>query len=175
MGVLGSEARRGAPTDIIVVPRSFDAGRPSGVKKTSTILVNRPLGTDVLVGFLVKRRQRVISLKFTTDAGPRPSATDVTKRPEWKGALGALHRFSRPGRLRKWLLFQIPSVTDFSFTSELTVSSPPPPPEQQDVPFVALHAKKGEEASRVFARIRMGAFGYGVSVVRAPSSEWKAT
>jgi hypothetical protein len=175
MGVLGSKTSRNTPTDIVVVPRTFDPARESGVKKTSTVLVSRPLGTDVLLGLLIKSGQKVQSFRLITDAGPLPPPVEVTKRDEWRGTLRALRRFMAPGRRKQWVLFTLPSITDFSFTSELTVSHPPAPPRQQDVPFVALHAQAGDDERRVYARIRMGLYGFGVSVVRAPRDQWKAT
>jgi hypothetical protein len=95
----------------------------------------------------------------------------VTTQPQWSGALQALRQFKDPGSDNQWVLFEVPSL-DFSFTSEFTLAPPPPPPQYQDVPVVAIHVEPNDPAATVRARMRQGAYGYGVSVVRASDEDW---
>lgn len=169
----GLRGRRVPPADIFIVPRQWDPGPPGGVTKTSKVTVNRPIGDDLKLGLLIKKNQTVDALEFrdATTNSSIGSGTDITSDPQWSGALGALRWFTDPGTDNQWILFKIPKL-DAEFTSEFTLRPVPTPPQQQNVTVVAIHVAPNESEATVKARIRQGAYGYGVSVVRAPDNDW---
>jgi hypothetical protein len=171
----GLRTSRATPADISIAPRQWEAGHGGGVKKTSRVTVNRPIGDNVKLGLLIRKLpQRVVILEFwnaTTD-DPIGRATNVTDDPQWSGALEALRRFNDPGTDNQWVLFELPPGLDVEFTSEFTLAPPPTPPDQQAVPVVAIHVDPNDPAQTVRARMRQGLYGYGVSVVRASDHDW---
>jgi hypothetical protein len=173
MGVFVEHGTR-VPTSINIIPKAFQTDRGGDLKKTSDVETSPAFGPGGVIGLLInKRRQDVQELAFTMPSGRKMSASEVTKVREWRGTLEALQRFMPPTRKQRWVLFELPSISDPGFTSQIVVSNPPKPPNLQDVPLMVLHSEKGESASRVRARIRLGEYGHGVSVLRAPDEVWK--
>lgn len=179
----GLATGRTTPVDIVIMPQRFevdpdpDVDGHQGVKKTSTVELNGTLGGDLKLGLFIEHNQRA-KLKFTNrsakDSDDSDGFDDITNDPRYDGVIAALERFRPSGANHKWALFAITAMPS-GFTSELKLRPKPRRGTYQDVPVIVVHAQAGDDADTVTNAILRGAFGYGVSVVRGPDSDWGVT